>query len=259
MATTVTAFGPWLWGRGHRDRVARQSFRWAGAHGPAHGSPSRSSTSPARGVPDRGFRSEGCSRGSPTGRGGWSSWRRKRPGCSTTTRSAPSTSCSASFMKARVSRPGRSARWASAWTRRGRRSRRSSAAARRRPPGISRSHRGPRRCSSSRYARHFSLGSDYIGTSTSCSPCSRGRRRRRPDPGPRRREASARSGRRSSSCCTARVNGTAPAATVSASRFASARLTVSTPPTTDELVHRLTSFAARLDVIEQRLRASPAD
>ena len=52
----------------------------------------------------------------------------------------------------------------------------------------------------------------------------------------------------------------APAAAASASHFASARLTVSAPPpTTDELVSRLTSIAARLHAIEQRLRASPAD
>ena len=52
----------------------------------------------------------------------------------------------------------------------------------------------------------------------------------------------------------------APAAAASASHFASARLTVSAPPpTTDELVSRLTSIAARLHTIEQRLRASPAD
>ena len=37
----------------------------------------------------------GCSRGLPTGRGGLWSWLRTRPGCSTTTTSAPSTSCSA--------------------------------------------------------------------------------------------------------------------------------------------------------------------
>ncbi len=35
-----------------------------------------------------------CSRDLPTARGGWSSWPKKRPGCSTTTTSAPSTSCS---------------------------------------------------------------------------------------------------------------------------------------------------------------------
>ena len=33
-----------------------------------------------------------CSNGSPTEPVGWSSWPRKRPGCSTTTTSAPSTS-----------------------------------------------------------------------------------------------------------------------------------------------------------------------
>ena len=38
-------------------------------------------------------RSTTCSRGSPTGPGGSSSWRKKKPGCSTTTTSAPSTSC----------------------------------------------------------------------------------------------------------------------------------------------------------------------
>jgi len=36
-----------------------------------------------------------CSRGLPTGRGGLWFWRKKKPGCSTTTTSAPSTSCSA--------------------------------------------------------------------------------------------------------------------------------------------------------------------
>src|SRR3954447_6373155 len=36
-----------------------------------------------------------CSNGSPTARGASSSWLRKKPGCSTTTTSAPSTSCSA--------------------------------------------------------------------------------------------------------------------------------------------------------------------
>ncbi|WME24715.2 alpha-L-fucosidase [Brachybacterium sp. GU-2] len=36
-----------------------------------------------------------CSNGSPTGRVASSSWRRTRPACSTTTTSAPSTSCSA--------------------------------------------------------------------------------------------------------------------------------------------------------------------
>ena len=52
----------------------------------------------------------------------------------------------------------------------------------------------------------------------------------------------------------------APSAAATASHFASARLTVSAPPpTTDELVSRLTSVAARLHAIEQRLRASPAD
>src|SRR5690242_14464697 len=38
-------------------------------------------------------RSRSCSRGLLTGRGGLSSWRKKRPGCSITTTSAPSTSC----------------------------------------------------------------------------------------------------------------------------------------------------------------------
>ena len=38
----------------------------------------------------------------PTGRGGWLSWRKKKPGCSITTTSAPSTSCSASSTRAKV-------------------------------------------------------------------------------------------------------------------------------------------------------------
>ena len=42
-----------------------------------------------------GERATRCSRGLPTGRGGLWSWLRKRPGCSTTATSAPSTSCSA--------------------------------------------------------------------------------------------------------------------------------------------------------------------
>jgi len=50
-------------------------------------------TSVASRPPGEGARR--CSRGLPTGRGGLWSWLRKRPGCSTTATSAPSTSCSA--------------------------------------------------------------------------------------------------------------------------------------------------------------------
>src|SRR5439155_11061357 len=48
-----------------------------------------------------------CSRGSPTGRGTWWSWRSAKPGRSATTTSAPSTSCSGSSTSARASRPRR--------------------------------------------------------------------------------------------------------------------------------------------------------
>ena len=84
------AAGPAVFGRaaerdddGHRARVHGPRRRGHGRSSrttiiPAgrrswscsSGSPSRSSTSPTRGAPDRHFGSERCSRGSPTGRGG---------------------------------------------------------------------------------------------------------------------------------------------------------------------------------------------
>ena len=51
----------------------------------------------------------------PAGRGGSRCWLRKRPGCSATTASAPSTSCSASCARATAWRPARLSRWGSAW------------------------------------------------------------------------------------------------------------------------------------------------
>ena len=110
-----------------------------------------------------------CSRGSPTGRGGLWSWLRKRPGCSTTTTSAPSTSCSASSTRARAWPPRPWSRWASARRPCASRSRRSSARASRRPPATSPSLRAPRRCSSSRCARRCSSGTTTSAPSTSCS------------------------------------------------------------------------------------------
>jgi hypothetical protein len=51
----------------------------------------------------------------PTGLGRSRCWLRKRPGCSATTASAPSTSCSASCARATAWRPARLSRWGSAW------------------------------------------------------------------------------------------------------------------------------------------------
>ena len=110
-----------------------------------------------------------CSRGSPTGRGGLLSWRKKKPGCSITTTLARSTSCSASSTRARVSRPRRSSRSGSAWRRCGSRSRRSSARASRRRPGTSRSPRVRRRCLSFRCVRRCSSATTTSAPSTSCS------------------------------------------------------------------------------------------
>ena len=122
-----------------------------------------------RNLPDPAVRrATTCSRGSPTGRGGLSSWRKKKPGCSITTTLARSTSCSASSMRARVLRPRRWSRLGSALRRCGSRSRRSSARASRRRPGTSRSPRARRRCLSFRCARRCSSATTTSAPSTSC-------------------------------------------------------------------------------------------
>ena len=67
------------------------------------------------GVVRRGGRGARCLRGSPTERGGLSSWPRTRPGCSTTTTSAPSTSCLASSARVRGWPRRPCSRWGSPW------------------------------------------------------------------------------------------------------------------------------------------------
>ena len=122
----------------------------------------------ARGAGAAGKECE-CSRGSPTEQGGLSSWPKKRPGCSTTTTSAPSTSSLASSTRAREwpRRP-----WSpsgSPWRASVSRSRRSSARASRRRAGTSRSRRGPRRSWSCPCARRSSSATTTSAPSTSCS------------------------------------------------------------------------------------------
>src|SRR5450631_1131864 len=108
-----------------------------------------------------------CSRDLPTEPAVLSCWRKKKPACSTTTTSAPSTSCSGSSTRAkasprRLSRASESHSKASAS-----RSKRSSGRASRRRPGIFLSRPARRRSSSFRFAKLFNLVTTTSVPSTS--------------------------------------------------------------------------------------------
>ncbi len=94
----------------------------------------------------------------------WSSLPRKRRGRSSTTTSAPSTSCSAFSVRRRAWPPASSSPWTSPSSACARRWSASWAPARRSPRVRSRSRRVPRRCWSSALREALSLGHNYIGT-----------------------------------------------------------------------------------------------